>query len=160
MRNSDYFDRSATLWPDRTLLVTDQGSLSYQQMQGLTHRLAGAMLKAGLKHQEAVAILSPNHPSVVAAMLSLWRAGGVWIPVNTRNALADNIAYLNYVRAGWLFYHSSLSADAEEVRRQMCTLGTEAGRIGQERLLVRARLRMSSQPNEWASDQLHAVVTT
>jgi len=119
MRNSDYFDRSATLWPDRALLVTEQGDLTYRQMQDLTHRLAGAMLQAGLQHQEAVAILSPNHPAVVTAMLSLWRAGAVWIPVNTRNALADNIAYLNYVRAGWLFYHSRYSADAHEVRRQV-----------------------------------------
>ena len=119
MRNSDYFDRSATLWPDRTLLVTGQGDLTYRQMQALTHRLAGAMLQAGLQHQEAAAIMSPNHPAVVTAMLSLWRAGAVWIPVNTRNALADNIAYLNYVRAGWLFYHSSYSADAHEVQRQV-----------------------------------------
>jgi acyl-CoA synthetase (AMP-forming)/AMP-acid ligase II len=66
-----------------------------------------------------VAILSPNHPAVLTAMLALWRAGGVWIPVNTRNALGDNIAYLNYVRAGWLFYHSSYSADAHEVQRQV-----------------------------------------
>ena len=122
MRNIDYFDKSATLYPDRTVLLTDQGSLTYRQMQGLTHRVAGAMLRDGLKHQEAVAILSPNHPSVVTAMLSLWRAGAAWIPVNTRNALADNIAYLKYVRAGWLFYHSSYSADAREVQRQVPTL--------------------------------------
>ncbi|MGZ3273635.1 MAG: AMP-binding protein, partial [Caulobacteraceae bacterium] len=122
MRNIDYFDRSATLWPERTVLLTQEGALSYGQMQTLTHRLAGAMLDAGLKHQEAVAILSPNHPAVLTAMLSLWRAGGVWIPVNTRNALADNIAYLNYVRAGWLFYHSSLSADAHEVQRLVPSL--------------------------------------
>jgi acyl-CoA synthetase (AMP-forming)/AMP-acid ligase II len=122
MRNIDYFDRSATLWPERTVLLTEAASLTYRQMQGLTHRLAGAMLQDGLKHQEAVAILSPNHPAVVTAMLSLWRAGAVWIPVNTRNALADNIAYLNYVRAGWLFYHSSLSADAQAVQRQVPTI--------------------------------------
>jgi acyl-CoA synthetase (AMP-forming)/AMP-acid ligase II len=122
MRNIDYFDRSATLWPERTVLLTAEGALSYRQMQGLTHRLAGAMLQGGLKHQEAVAILSPNHPAVLAAMLSLWRAGGVWIPVNTRNALADNIAYLNYVRAGWLFYHSAYREDAHKVQRQVPTI--------------------------------------
>jgi len=118
MRNIDYFDRSATLYPERTVVMTEERSISYREMQGLTHRLAGAMLQAGLAHQEAVAIMSPNHSAVLTAMLSLWRAGGVWIPVNTRNALADNIAYLNYVRAGWLFYHSSYSADAHEVQRQ------------------------------------------
>jgi fatty-acyl-CoA synthase len=122
MRNIDYFDRSATLWPERTVLLTAEGALSYRAMQGLTHRLAGAMLNAGLQHQEAVAILSPNHPAVLTAMLSLWRAGAAWIPVNTRNALDDNIAYLNYVRAGWLFYHSTLSEDAHEVRRRVPTL--------------------------------------
>lgn len=116
MRNVDYLDRSASLHPDRAVLVTDQGSVSYRQMQALTHRVAGAMLAGGFVHQEAVAIMSPNHPAVLTAMLSLWRAGGAWIPVNTRNALADNIAYLSYVRAAWLFYHSSYSEDAHAVK--------------------------------------------
>lgn len=119
MRNIDYFDRSATLYPDRTVLVAGERHISYRNMQVITHRVAGAMEQAGLKHQETVAIMSPNHPAVLTVMLSLWRAGAVWIPVNTRNALADNIAYLNYVRADWLFYHSSYGTDALEVQRQV-----------------------------------------
>ncbi|MFM5950650.1 MAG: AMP-binding protein, partial [Novosphingobium sp.] len=119
MRNIDYFDKSATLYPERTVLVADGRDISYAEMQELTHRVAGAMLDAGLAHQEAVAIMSPNHPAVLTAMLGLWRAGAAWIPVNTRNALSDNVAYLNYVRAAWLFYHSSYSADAHEVARQV-----------------------------------------
>jgi acyl-CoA synthetase (AMP-forming)/AMP-acid ligase II len=122
MRNIDYFDKSATLHPERPLLITQEGSITYREMQALTHRLAGAMLDAGLKHQEAVAIMSPNHPNVLTAMLSLWRAGAAWIPVNTRNALDDNIAYLNYVRAGWLFYHSHYSADANAVKAAVPTI--------------------------------------
>ena len=39
MRNVDYFDRSATLWPDRTLLVTDQGKLIRTSVSGI--RIAG-----------------------------------------------------------------------------------------------------------------------
>ncbi|MEY4721770.1 MAG: hypothetical protein RIQ46_1495, partial [Pseudomonadota bacterium] len=134
MRTIDYFDKQATLAPDRPMLIAGDQRYTYGQMQALTHRLAGAMLDAGLVHQEAVAIMSPNDGAIVTAMLGLWRAGGVWIPVNTRNALADNIAYLNYVRAGWLFYHSSYSADAHEVKRQVpsirhmiCLDGADAG---------------------------------
>ncbi|ODU77769.1 class I adenylate-forming enzyme family protein [Novosphingobium sp. SCN 63-17] len=119
MRNIDYFDKSAGLYPDRAVLKTAQGAITYAAMQRMTHRLAGAMAAAGLQPQEAVAIMSPNHPGVLTAMLSLWRAGAVWIPVNTRNALPDTIAYLRYVRAGWLFYHSSLSAEAHEAARQV-----------------------------------------
>ncbi len=88
-------------------------------MHRLTHRLAGAMHAAGLAHQEPVAIMSPNHGAILTAQLGLWRAGAVWIPVNTRNALDANIAYLNYVRAGWLFYHSSLAAEARQVQAQV-----------------------------------------
>jgi len=57
MRNIDYFDKSATLWPERTLLVTDSGRISYAEMQALTHRVAGAMLQGGLQRQQAVAIM-------------------------------------------------------------------------------------------------------
>ncbi len=88
-------------------------------MHRLTHRLAGAMHASGLKHQEPVAIMSPNHGAILTTLLGLWRAGAVWIPVNTRNALDANIAYLNYVRAGWLFYHSSLAEDARRVQREV-----------------------------------------
>ena len=95
MRNIDYFDRQVRLHPDRTVLVANGQSLTYGEVHDLTHRTAGALIGAGLKHQEAVAVMSPNHPGVLVAMLSLWRAGAAWIPVNTRNAMADNIAYLN-----------------------------------------------------------------
>jgi acyl-CoA synthetase (AMP-forming)/AMP-acid ligase II len=119
VRNIDYFDKRVRLHPDRTLLIAGDQRLSYAEMERLTHRLAGAMLADGLRPQEPVAIMSPNDGSVLTAMLGLWRANAIWIPVNTRNALDANIAYLNYVRAGWLFYHSSHSADAREVQRQV-----------------------------------------
>ena len=77
------------------------------------------MLAQGLKHQEPAAIYSPNQASVLISLLGLWRAGAVWVPVNTRNALDANIAYLNYVRAGWLFYHSSHASDVQEIKAQV-----------------------------------------
>lgn len=119
MRSIDYFDKMAQLHPERTILMSDDARYSYAQMHRLTHRLAGAMHAAGLVHQEPVAIMSPNHGAILTSLLGLWRAGAVWIPVNTRNALDANIAYLAYVRAGWLFYHSSLSAEAHRVQREV-----------------------------------------
>jgi len=122
MRNCDYFDKQVILHPDRALIVAGDMRITYGEMHAMSHRVAGALHDAGMAHQEAVAIMSPNHGAVVTAMLGLWRAGAVWIPVNTRNALADNIAYLNYVRASWLFYHSSCSADALQVKAEVPSL--------------------------------------
>jgi fatty-acyl-CoA synthase len=119
VRSIDYFDKMAQLHPERPILISDDARYSYAQMHRLTHRLAVAMHGAGLTHQEPVAIMSPNHGTILTALLGLWRAGAIWIPVNTRNALDANIAYLNYVRAGWLFYHSSLAADARRVQAEV-----------------------------------------
>jgi len=133
VRSIDYFDKQVILHPDRVMLIAGDQRLTYADASAMTHRIAAAMLAAGFRHQEAVAIMSPNHGAVVTTMLGLWRAGGAWIPVNTRNALADNIAYLDYVRASWLFYHSAYAADAARVRaevpsiRHMICLDAEEG---------------------------------
>jgi len=133
VRSIDYFDKQVILHPDRVMLIAGDQRLTYADASAMTHRIAAAMLAAGFRHQEAVAIMSPNHGAVVTTMLGLWRAGGAWIPVNTRNALADNIAYLNYVRASWLFYHSAYAADAARVQaevpsiRHMICLDAEEG---------------------------------
>ncbi|MBO9580566.1 MAG: AMP-binding protein [Sphingobium sp.] len=119
MRSIDYFDKMVRLAPHRDILIAGDTRYSYGEMHALSHRLAGAMHAGGLAHQEPVAIMSPNHGAILTALLGLWRAGAVWIPVNTRNALDANIAYLNYVRAGWLFYHSSLAKDARRAQREV-----------------------------------------
>ncbi len=116
MRSIDYFDKVANRHPERMALIASETHYTYGELQALSHKVAGAMLGAGLKHQEPAAILSPNDGAVLVSLLGLWRAGAVWIPVNTRNALDANIAYLNYVRPVWFFYHSSLAAEADEVR--------------------------------------------
>jgi acyl-CoA synthetase (AMP-forming)/AMP-acid ligase II len=133
MRSIDYFDKQARLAPDQTVLIAGDTRYSYAEMAALSHRLAGAMLADGLAAQAPVAVMSPNHGAVLTTMLGLWRAGAVWIPVNTRNALDANIDYLDYVRAQWLFYHSSYADDAREVQRRvpsirrMICLDTEDG---------------------------------
>lgn len=116
MRNIDYFDKSADLYPGRAVLIDGATRITYAEMRALTHRFARAMAASGAGRQEPAAIMSPNHGSVLTCLLGLWRAGAVWIPVNTRNALDANIAYLTYVRAAWLFYHSSYAEDAAKVK--------------------------------------------
>ncbi len=50
------------------------------------------------------------------SLLTIWRANGKWVPVNTRNAIGANIGYLDYVRCEWMFYHSSLADDVAALR--------------------------------------------
>jgi acyl-CoA synthetase (AMP-forming)/AMP-acid ligase II len=122
MRSIDYFDKQSKLNPMHKALIAHGLSYTYAELSSLSHRIAGAMHRQGLIHQESVAILSPNNASVLITMLGMWRAGAVWIPVNTRNALDANITYLNYVRAAWLFYHAEMADDAHEIQRRVPTI--------------------------------------
>ena len=112
-------------------------SLSFEEAQALTRQIAVAMANAGFAQQAPAALYSPNSVDVLVTLLGMWRANAKWIPVNTRNAIDANAAYLNYVRCEWLFYHSSLAADVAELKAQ----GTGAEKLHLPRRTVRGRPR-------------------
>ena len=119
MRAIDYFDRGAAIDPSRVAMRDADRSFTFAEAQALTRRIAVAMADTGFAAQEPVALYSTNNVDVLLALLGLWRANAKWIPVNTRNAIDANAAYLNYVRCGWLFYHSSLAADVAELKKRV-----------------------------------------
>jgi len=122
MRNIDYLDKAAELNPEAIAVQEGATRITFGELQAASHRIAAAMTARGLRRQEPAAILSPNHAGVLLCLLGLWRAGAVWIPVNARNALDANIAYLTYVRTAWLFYHSAHAADAAAIKAAVPTL--------------------------------------
>ncbi len=123
MRAIDYFDRGHDLNPSRTALVDVEtgNEQSFSAVKAATEQIAAALYKHGFENQHAVALYAPNSAQLMVTLLSIWRANGQWIPVNTRNAIDANGAYLNYVRCEWLFYHSSLSHEVEALKA-LCPL--------------------------------------
>ncbi|MEG3145345.1 AMP-binding protein [Sphingomonas sp. RT2P30] len=124
MRSIDYFDRGHDLDPDRTALidVANGERLTFAEVKSLTERVAAAMYAAGFTNQQPVALYGPNSAAIMVALLAIWRANGQWVPVNTRNAIDANAAYLSYVRCGWMFYHSSMAGDVAVLRQRSPTL--------------------------------------
>lgn len=122
MRSIDYFDRGAAIDPSRVAMRDETRTLTFAEAQELTKRIAVAMQDAGFPGQAPAALYSTNNVDVLITLLGLWRANAKWIPVNTRNAIDANAAYLNYVRCGWLFYHSSMAADVAELKARVPSL--------------------------------------
>src|SRR5580700_11315889 len=122
MRAIDYFDKQAETTPNRIALIDGDKRFSYSEVRAASQRIARAMWAAGLCGEEAVAIYSTNDARVLFCMLSLLRAGGVWVPINYRNAADANVEYLNYVRTGWLFYHSTFRDQVHELKARVPTL--------------------------------------
>jgi acyl-CoA synthetase (AMP-forming)/AMP-acid ligase II len=125
MRAIDYFDRGHDRDPNRLALVDmDTGeALSFAETKRRTEQIAAALQAGGFENQDAVALYAPNSAQLMVVLLSIWRANGKWVPVNIRNAIDANAAYLNYVRCTWLFYHSSLADEVAELRAR-CPLLT------------------------------------
>src|SRR6202021_661994 len=122
MRAIDYFDKGAQAYADRTAIIDGDFRYSYRELKDASERIAGAMSAAGLQPESPVALYSPNDARVLFCMLGLLRAGGVWVPINYRNAADANIEYLNYIEASWLFYHSSFRDSVREIKSRVPSL--------------------------------------
>ncbi len=125
MRVIDFFDRGALLYPERAFMIAEDGaSTSYREAQVLSHRTALAMHAAGFAHGKKAAIYSPNHPGAFDALLGLYRAGGVWVPINARNAVRENCYILDHNEAEFLFYHSSFEDNVAAIRAECPDIAT------------------------------------
>jgi len=122
MRAIDFFDRGVDLTPGKLALIEGETRLTFAELQAETFRIAAALTRDGAARQSTAAILAPNHWTVLAALLGIWRAGLRWVPVNARNAIDANAEYLAYVRCERLFYHSTMAAEVAVLRDRVPSL--------------------------------------
>jgi acyl-CoA synthetase (AMP-forming)/AMP-acid ligase II len=119
MRVIDFFDRGALLHPDRAFMIAEDGTVTtHREARDLSHQTARAMIAAGFGYRKNAAIYSPNAPSAFDALLGIYRAGGAWVPINARNAIAENVYILDHNEADFLFYHSDFEENIEVLRNK------------------------------------------
>lgn len=116
MRLIDFFDRSADLTPDAIFVKQGAVQRSYAQTQARTHQIALALTRDGIGPGARVGVYMPNDWRGLEAMLGLYRAGCVMVPVNVRNAVAQNAQILADAGAHALFYHSAFADEVAQVR--------------------------------------------
>ncbi|GAA1930721.1 hypothetical protein GCM10009716_42690 [Streptomyces sodiiphilus] len=79
--------------PDATALVCGDASVTYRELDGLTGGLATALTGAGAGPGTPVGVCLERGTWPVAAMLAVWRAGGVYVPLDPRLP-AERIAFM------------------------------------------------------------------
>ncbi len=90
---SDVFDAAVESFPDRPLVITDDVTYSYRDIQEWSIRVARGLVASGVKPGEHVAIVLANYPEFVAVKLGIARAGAVTIPINFLNR-RDELGYV------------------------------------------------------------------
>jgi acyl-CoA synthetase (AMP-forming)/AMP-acid ligase II len=116
MRLVDYLDKGASLGPDRPCLTTDGTTMTYADVQALSHRVAAALVAAGVAPGETVAILSANDPVAFSCVFGISRAGAGWCPVNPRHEAAENRELLDLFDCSVLIYQASYAPLVDKIR--------------------------------------------
>ncbi|HEV7908864.1 MAG TPA: long-chain fatty acid--CoA ligase [Pseudonocardiaceae bacterium] len=76
--------RRARICPDRTALVQDDRSLTYAELAERTARLAGALVRLGVRPGDRVAYLGVNDIAVFETFFATALAGAIFVPLNYR----------------------------------------------------------------------------
>ena len=119
MRIIDFFDRGADRYPDRDVVHDLARGWTYREVQTLTRRIATALIAVGLRQDSTVATYTPNSALGFAAQYGVLRAGAVWLPINVRNGVDENIAVLDRMEVEFLFFASQYEADMAKIRAQL-----------------------------------------
>jgi benzoate-CoA ligase family protein len=90
---------------DRPALLTDQGKLTYREVQALANRFGHLLESAGVEPEQRVIIALPDGPEFVAALFGTLKVGAVVVMVNPQLAV-DAIEYFyTYTRAAVALVH-------------------------------------------------------
>ncbi len=99
---------------DRIALRTDDGELSYQDVQRLANRFANVLLEAGIEPEQRVIIALPDSAAWVGAFFGVLKMGAVAVMLNP-SLKAEAIEYFfSYTRARAAVVHAD---GAPEFRR-------------------------------------------
>ncbi len=123
MRLIDYFRRGLRNAPARAAFVDAEGNngYTYAQVNAMAERIAAGLHAAGAVGANA-AIYSPNDPKAFCAMVGIFRSGARWVPINMRNPVQINAAFLRTTGCSVLFFHPSLNDQVKELRETVPSL--------------------------------------
>jgi long-chain acyl-CoA synthetase len=78
----DIVNETTSQRPDHPALLFKGSVMSYAQLDQLSNAFASALIEMGVKKGDRVALLLPNTPQLVLALLGTWKAGGIAVPMN------------------------------------------------------------------------------
>jgi len=78
----DVFAKQALLHGERLAVVTEGGCVTYQELDQLANRIAGALVANGHRHGQTVSILVEQGIFQIAAILGSLKAGGIYVPLD------------------------------------------------------------------------------
>jgi amino acid adenylation domain-containing protein/thioester reductase-like protein len=81
-RTHELIEAIADEHPDRLAVVTDAGGQTFAALERAANRIAQLLIRHGVAHGDIVAVLTECSPTLPAAVLGVWKAGAVYLPLS------------------------------------------------------------------------------
>ena len=78
----ELFERQVRLSPDSPACMTEEETLSYRALNTRANRIAHALRERGVSAEVRVAVFMERTPDFLAALLGIFKAGGVYVPLD------------------------------------------------------------------------------
>ncbi|QNP75101.1 amino acid adenylation domain-containing protein [Streptomyces roseirectus] len=111
----ELFEAQARRTPDAVALVSGDERLTYAQVDARANRLAGHLIALGVTPDTAVAVLMRRSPDLVVALLGVVKAGGHYVPLDSRAPLARHRMVVEDTASRVLLTDSGHAARAADV---------------------------------------------
>lgn len=128
----ELFARAMSRFPDRDLVVTDEGRMTYAEIDAASRRLALMLLDAGIGKGTRVGAQFPYGPDWIVVWLAVTRIGALFAPLSTAYKPAELAKVLRFADIHTLLMPASMfgrdrTAYVEEALGDLS--GQEAGRL-------------------------------
>lgn len=128
-RLSDYVFHYAETQPDQEALVLGDQRLTYRQFAAKVTEIGRALIAAGVKPGDRVAMLTTPHPDFFLVFMATAAIGAIWLGLNPRYKLGEFRHVLNEAKPRLLFAAPDL--EGRDFRQELTTLKAECGFLEQ-----------------------------
>ncbi|WP_374004953.1 amino acid adenylation domain-containing protein [Bacillus velezensis] len=78
----DLLEQQAEKTPDRPAILTDDISITYQELNERANELAHQLIKRGIRLEDKTAIMGRRSPDMLIGIYAVLKAGGVYLPID------------------------------------------------------------------------------
>ena len=114
-----FLDRSAHVYPDKPALTYGDITYTYEDFYNRVNKLAGALLKEGIKKGDRVGFLVPNIPAMFEGHYGPLKIGAVLVAINTRLSAREVSYILNHSGAKILVFDSEYAELINQIKNEL-----------------------------------------
>jgi len=116
---TDFLDRSARLYADKTAVVDAGQRYTYRQLQERANRLSHLLLSIGIAKGDRVCILSPNSHFFLESFYGTSQIGAILVPLNYRLTATDHAYIIDHAGVKAMLVDQEYTSVVDEIRADL-----------------------------------------